>query len=467
MSVFVAAARAALLASLVCMPWLFALLSTRSGHDGARMVQMGLWALAGLAVAAGGGERLLPPRRLPWLAALLVGLLMLVWRAPMPSWAALELALWSGGVAVAMLAARAVREGGRWRAALAWSVLAGATLPLSLDLLVMVVGQFQGIAPRPSLLGAGYDNYRFLNHVQTVSLPLAAVAPVWLGQDRRARALALLALSLGGAVLWATGARASMLALGLTWLAVGLAGGPAGRAVLRRGLCSLPLAALLYAGLWVALPHGLGLPTEGGLAARFDPHAMATEMARWTLWQEAWHTWWHSPWWGIGPMHLAQWPNRYAMHPHQLLLQLLAEWGLWVTGAVLAGAALWLVRRWRDWRAAAAGDAVAAGAFIAVLASLVDAQFSGNYVMPMPQLWIAVAWGMLAGCTPAPAPQPGAWPGWGRALRAALAVGLLLACWTSAAQWSQLEQRLHSADEGQVGSKSQPRFWSHGRLVAP
>lgn len=459
-------ARGALLLYLLVVPWLPGLMSLRTGHDLARGLQMLLWLACGLAL----WRRVWPASRkaAATALALLLAALALAGQAPQPGWAGLELALWVGMAAAAALVADMVREGGRWRQALGWTLLAASAMQGTLEVLMAALGLLQGIVPRPELLGQGYDNLRFLNHVQTLSLPLTLAGLAWAGETPAARRLATLALACGGAVLWASGGRATELGLLLALLLVMAAGRPARALLARRLLSGLLLSVLVYALVWRVAPAALGLSAEGAAAARLV--SAVNDQARLTLWSAAWQQWLAHPWLGVGPMHLAAQPSHYAMHPHQLPLQLLAEWGGLYLLALLALLAVWLRQRWRAWQAAlAAGPALAFTAGLwAVGASLVDAQFSGNAVMPVSQVWLAVAWGALAGAGEArgdrlSAPEATAWTVWPvRALALAILAG---AAALTAAQWPGLDERLkQSLADGQA-PRTQPRFWSHGRLT--
>ena len=275
----IAGARGALLLYLLVVPWLPSLISLRTGHDLSRGLQMLLWLVCGVALWL--RARPSSARADASALALLLLALALVGRAAQPAWAALELALWVGWVAAAWLVADLVREGGRWRQTLGWTLLAASTLQGALELLMAVLGLMQGIAAQPDLLGQGYDNLRFLNHVQTLSLPLTLAGLAWAGDSPPARRLATLALACGGAVLWASGGRATALGL-LLALAVVMAVGRPSRALLtRRLLPALLLSGLVYALVWRAAPAALGLMADGAGAGRLL--SSVNDQARLTL----------------------------------------------------------------------------------------------------------------------------------------------------------------------------------------
>ena len=108
----------------------------------------------------------------------------------------------------------------------------------------------------------------------------------------------------------------------------------------------------------------------------------------------------------------------------------------------------------------------ATGAWLAVVASLVDAQFSGNAVMPVSQVWLGVAWGVLQGCTAQPV-DTGAGVLAGRLSRGLACALLLAALWPVLRQWPDLDARLAAIWTDHFVHRTQPRFWSHGELFVP
>ena len=249
-------------------------------------------------------------------------------------------------------------------------------------------------------------------------------------------------------------------------LLVLLCSGSVGRVLAKRCLLALLWAVPVYLLIWVGLPDWLGLAEGSGLAARI--HEQAGHSAREALLMDAWAQWRAHPWWGLGPMHLAAQPQLHANHPHNAYLQLLVEWGapLALLAMGLSATALW--QRWRAWRSTPAQgallDPLAAGAGAAVVAALVDAAFSGSLVMPMSQVWVAVALGCWFCATPQAA-DPLPHRTWSRVG----AVGGLLAflaltpmVWQA---WHHLDALLQAALSDQIGTRLQPRFWSHGRMV--
>lgn len=176
-----------------------------------------------------------------------------------------------------------------------------------------------------------------------------------------------------------------------------------------------------------------------------------------------------SPWLGIGPMHYAHFHNPEAAHPHNIYLQIAAEWGLPMLLLVLAVASAALyrfalaIRSCSDVRQRDCGI----GLFLACVAIAVDGLFSGNFVMPVAQVWIAftIGWAMawmrrLDGGN-ARIVSSGS-----RRWRQAAAIGLVaIQLWLVWSVWPEvvrLDQHVDQVMERAPNPTMNPRFWSHG-----
>jgi O-antigen ligase len=319
----------------------------------------------------------------------------------------------------------------------------------------------------------GYDSYRFYNHVQTVALPLAALLALG-GISARARAVGWLALILGFALLLLSTGRATSLGLiagcavtlllfrrsALRYVAAMVAGAAAG--------------ALAYGSLMYALPWALKLPPPAALLD--DVAGTGSYKARLFLWRLAVDYIRESPWLGIGPMHYAHRVNVEGAHPHNVYLQVAAEWGVPMLLLVLA-VSLWALWRFSQ-RIRACGDAaeqsMGIGLFAGCVAVAVDGFFSGNFVMPVSQMWIAFLIGLSIAWCRSQAPKtievttglkpP---PSWYRAGRVAIAAALvgsqLWLFYNVYPEAAHLSEHLdHVQNDLAPNPRTNPRFWSHG-----
>jgi O-antigen ligase len=428
-------------------------------HDLARIGQVFLLALGALALLSRGAASI--SIRVDCALALLGLSLASAMTAALPNVALQELALDVGLIAAVQAWAACCRE---WNPVdiLKIPVLASC-LYVSLQLLVFALAMANNAPPRSWLLAFGYDNPRFLNHVQTLVLPLLVCASSNAGLARAWRRAAWGAGALSMATLAATFGRGTALALLASGVLAAAFCGQPGRAYARR------LVRIALAGLAIHLLLFLALPELLGLGSSFRA-VLVTEGAgdhsRLLLWRIALDDIRAHPWLGIGPMHYAHYPNPTAAHPHNIYLQIAAELGL--PAFALIAACVWrLMRRaWQGLRAMPAGPEaeLALAAFVACLSALFDGVVSGNFVMPMSQMWIVFSAGLLAGSLPqarvATAPAPSLLR---RGLMIVLLGSQLWLLGNALMQASSQPPRISAySTELQQDDKHRPRFWLDG-----
>lgn len=315
----------------------------------------------------------------------------------------------------------------------------------------------------------GYDNYRFFNHVQSAALPLAVLAMTVAPRRSWLRSVAWFSAIGGFALLFTVMGRGTLVGIAAGALACGLIFGRASLATLRNLGLAAALGFVLFALLFGLLPLLTGLKpefSEGYYGAR-----LGSVEARLFLWRIALTYIEQSPWLGIGPMHYAHLPNPEAAHPHNVYLQVAAEWGVPML-LLLVGLGLLALRRLAlavracpDVRQRDCG----VGLLLACVVIAVDGLFSGNFVMPVSQVWIAFTFGWAMawmagqrGTAPA-SPADGTVPFTTRRLAA---LGLLLSqlwlVWNVWPEVRQLDAHVQQAMERVPNATMNPRFWSHG-----
>ncbi len=267
-----------------------------------------------------------------------------------------------------------------------------------------------GGQPPPSLVIFGFDNYRFFNHTQTVSLPLLGLLAVRT-QDRARRFFWWTIVAFWGMLLFVSAGRGTMLGLlaglGVTWLVLP-------QKAVRRWCLSMLAAGiagfLMYLLLYVAVPMAQGLQPYGLFSTAVERSMANPSNGRMVLWQRAWEMVVAHPWLGSGPLHFAHAGRdlQAAAHPHNWLLQIGSEWGVPALLCLAGALMLALLQLWRARTAVAPGDAMRqctlAVWMVTAIAIVLDGMVSGLLVMPTSQLWIALylgcAWGWVAGLTP-------------------------------------------------------------------
>lgn len=435
-----------------------------SAHNLARVAQMPVLLLAAvcLAARAPGGRTLLRPWGLFWAASGALALASCC-AAAAPAFALRELVLLAGLVGLAYFVALASGESHRM---LMMAVAAGWAIYATQFLLLLSVVLPTEAAPNGWLLVGGFDNPRFLNHAQTVAIPLLVGIGMSGGLSERWRRLSWFALIASFVLLALTFGRATMVALLASGLLALLLFGAAGASYAKRLAVAAAAGGFLYGLVFKLLPAVLETSFLGPVRQTMD---MTSDHSRMLLWRRAVGFVAEAPWLGIGPMHFAHHPNPTGAHPHNIYLQLAAEYGLPLLLLIASGAALALTAAARRIRGRQAqGDAAwLVAAFVACVGALVDGALSGNFVMPVSQVWIAVAAGVLGGgVARPPAAQPPS-PAAGGAVMPWLAwalVGTLL--WLSAAtlvEYRQATPRLGGAVGLDAGSgKWMPRYWLDG-----
>lgn len=399
----------ALMAFLVLVPLLSASLDG-SSHNLARSAQMPLLCLstACLAIRASRVNGI-PVRGRGQFCWLVCGILMALSCASAEQWpkALREVALMLGlaGVCgmVGHLGERATRM-------LAKAIVAAWVAYAVLFVVVLAAVLASGATPNGWLLIVGFDNPRFLNHAQSVAIVLLAgvlasdmVQSYW-------RHGAWFGLIVNFLILGLSFGRSSMVALAAACVVALFAFGAAGK----RFVGVMLLSALIGFALYGIVFHLVPAWVNGGsfLGPVRETMGATADHSRLKLWGMAVEDIARAPLLGIGPMHFAHHENPIAAHPHNLYLQVAAEFGLPFTLLVMSASALALMRAAMRIR----GETVSVhgrfrmAALLACCAAAVDGVFSGNFVMPVSQVWIALAIGLLLqGRSPPASVAPRRW----------------------------------------------------------
>lgn len=454
-------------AYLLCMPLLAVWLSKVGGHDAARMAQVALGTLCALLLLLDRrthGASRFEPR---WLvvAALVVLAVSSVLRAPDLVMAGRELSILLGLIAVALVVSRSADT----LTGPGMLVSTASAAYVAVIQLIICITYFAGMQLHRSELFVGYDNYRFFNHVQTAALPLCVLAVTVAPPRSRFRAVAWFALIGGFALLFAIMGRGTLVGIAVGAIAIAAMFGAQAVLTLRNLGLAAGCGLLMYGALFWIFPLLLGV-APGVAEGYYDARVGSIEM-RLYLWRIALSYIEQAPWLGIGPMHYAHHPTGDAAHPHNVYLQVAAEWGipmlimlLWLYASLIRSLAL-AVRRCPDENERNCGI----GLVFACVAIAVDGLFSGNFVMPVPQVWIAFTVGWALAWLHRHSVKQTHGPTQPAPLRNAsriIAVGLLLSqLWLVASVWKEvghLDMVVKQAMDRVPSATMNPRFWSHG-----
>lgn len=267
----------------------------------------------------------------------------------------------------------------------------------------------EGVQPNPAEFIIGFNNYRFFNHAQTISLPLLGLLVLRSGQKEAASVRQTMGWWVLLAFWWM-----------LLFVSVGrgtFMGVLAGMAMVLfwRGRQALPwcrvmlwsalLGLVAYAVLYVAVPLLMGLQPFGFLGGVVERSLANPTSSRWDLWGRAGEMVMAHPWLGAGPLHFAHDGRSVGngAHPHNWVMQIASEWGVPALLCISAVIVMGFRRLLRAGRAVAPNDqknqAVLTVWLATGIAILVDGLVSGLLVMPTSQLWIVLyigcAWGWV------------------------------------------------------------------------
>lgn len=313
-------------------------------------------------------------------------------------------------------------------------------------------------------LYTSFSNVRFFGHVQTMLLPFLLLPAMWWGTTRVRRLLFWSVPAIWWMLAIGSGTRGTWAALLIGASAAWLFGGPAGRQWTKWQGAGLGAGMLCYAVLVLGIPQLIDLPASY-LHRAGDIISLSL---REVLWETALVFVAQHPLLGVGPMHYAYWATEVAAHPHNAVLQWLAEWGVpagllltgvWAVGGISLAAQ---VRR-----AAEQGDNQARLFRVALLAALAgasaQAMVDGVLVMPVSQVLLALLTGWAIGQWPGAAGARVA----GREERLLLTLAVLFAAaavaYGVAPEIGQLAERQQAFLAGRdPNTILLPRFWALG-----
>lgn len=309
-------------------------------------------------------------------------------RAAYPEWAFKEWARYAGLLLLAILVGGLVCHAHLQRLIL-WGVAAIGIIHAWQFIIFYLMAFVTGIRMLdPYLLLNGFANPRFFGQFQVMLLPVLATLFVYLHRGGRRRLAGILlavlvvqwciAYSLAGRGVWAGLLVGHLALLCIRWRFW--------RVVAVQVVAAVGGFFLLLI-LFKALPALLGFeqPLMDGLRSGLSKREL--------LWQSAWSMAIANPWLGVGPMHFSAVYNPIAAHPHQVILQWLAEWGFPATLLASALAAWGLLHGARVLHARQA-EPVDVGVWLAIVGALVLAQVDGVFVMPYTETWLAVLIGL-------------------------------------------------------------------------
>lgn len=354
-----------------------------------RITQLLLVLFASLVVVSGyfrSSSPVISPSR-ALLLALVLGLVSAL-LSQYPDWALKEWAKYASSVALIFYLGHILRQASAQQLVLFMLLVTSIILAVQFYAFYLA-SFFTGTRDvNPYLMYPGFDNPRFYGQFQMLLIPLLhglSFQRGW-GEKLFNKKVIYIVLLLQWSIVWALAGRGVLLGLGLAALAVLLATGTRYKTLLWQIFGFAVAGAALYVLLFFFIPEWVGLARELPSGLRFGLSK------REILWHGAWAMMQDNPLFGVGPLHYSAVWNHIGAHPHQALLQFLAEWGIPATllllFSVVAGMRCGL-NRIRN-----TPNTLDVALWQALLGSLVLAQVDGVFVMPYTEGWLAIMAGL-------------------------------------------------------------------------
>lgn len=344
------------------------------------------------------------------------------------------------------------------------TALAYAVTTCSIYFAMLLVGPTYRLGFDVRELYTGFSNIRFFGCVQTMLLPFLLLPALYWGKTLTHRALLWSVPAIWWMLAIGSGTRGTWAALIVGVIAVLCVGGGCGRKWVFWQFGVFLSGLIIYALFILGLPQLLESP------ATFINRTgdIVSLSSREVIWSLAWQFSSEKPWLGVGPMHFAYWENAIAAHPHNAVLQWLAEWGipagllftgLWVAG----GIALTVYVR----RTAEQGEDRARFFRAALLAALTgasaQAMVDGVMVMPVSQMLLVLLAGWAMGMMPRSQLSPVASIVERTLLRLAMIFATMAIAYGAAPEIGDLarRQKIYLEERYETG-RLLPRFWTQG-----
>ncbi|WP_211455000.1 O-antigen ligase family protein [Collimonas antrihumi] len=249
----------------------------------------------------------------------------------------------------------------------------------------------------------GFSNYRFLNHTQTITLPLLILYFLLERKNNKANLMRMMFVGFWWSLLFVTGGRGTIAGLLAGSLMVYVVR-PKYAASFCRGMLSTSMIGLVvYFVLFVFVPFLDGLHPFGAFFELAHRSIEDPTSGRLQLWHRALELISANPWFGVGPLHFAHYSVdiNSGAHPHNIFLQIAAEWGL---PALLCLCIAFFIGMRNLLRTAdyisdsdMRNQTIFSTWVVIGVAILVDSQVSGLVVMPLSQLFIVLYLGCAVG----------------------------------------------------------------------
>ena len=308
-------------------------------------------------------------------------------KAASPVWAIKEWGRWLGLVLLMLVVARFELEFSI-RRVIVFSMAFVGGVQVFLFLVVYCSAFVSGLNNIDAeVLLVGFSNPRFFGQFQVLLFPVLALLYVDLcARYEKYNYLIFFILALQWCISFMLGGRGLWLGLVLGHAALLIV------SIRHRQLFAVQFwAALTGFGIFALMFHLL--PCLFGMETVLYDGLRVGLSAREVIWGHAWVMSVENPFLGVGPMHFSAEYNQIAAHPHQMVLQLMAEWGFPAAALACALIFMGLATGIKVLRSDS-GSRDDACLWVVFVSALALAQVDGVFVMPYTETWLAILAGI-------------------------------------------------------------------------
>lgn len=190
---------------------------------------------------------------------------------------------------------------------------------------------------------SNFVNIRFLNHLQTWTLPLLSLLVVYIPKRQWAFSkIAFIVLCGWWMLAFASDARGTLIASGVAFVIVLYLYRKKITKWLRIHSLSAAVGLAAYGIFFELLPSFINTEASRTAFSRYTPGK------RFDLWENAVNKIVENPVLGIGPMHFSEWGGAFIQPPHNIYIQFIGEWGvpagLLLLAVIVNGGYFWFIQ---------------------------------------------------------------------------------------------------------------------------
>lgn len=301
----------------------------------------------------------------------------------------------------------------------------------------------------------GFDNIRFYAQFISWTLPFI-IGYLSLKIESKYTFLLLLIASLSFSLVFLTGTRAFILGVFFSSISVFIITPHLGWGYLKYMLMTGSMGLITYVFIVFLIPNFFGIDSQLALDSTIN-RDLTNSSGRVEIWTDAITVAFNNPWLGIGPMMTAaDGVLNVVAHPHNFIIQLMAEWGIPCTLLVIT-LMTYLVFKWKKLIAQNPSDReplalpITAAFSSAAAVSLVD----GVMVMPVSMMYMALIASVGISLIRTWTPQVTRFK-ISHFTSFALLIPIFLLLAITSYQWV--------TSDFKTNPSGAPRFWSHGKL---